>query len=136
MIDDDEPPLKRDFVVQRLSGIDVQQEGVFTIDIAVMRVFSKHPLVNAIMWDYLCAGSQTEDIVSESFDGPHGIASDGMLRQRYVTPDDAPRVFWKLGLRLVGPKSRAGRSIFYTTSGKYMWITTPTRGRYSAWRVA
>ena len=35
LVDDDEPPLKKDFVVQRLSGIDVQQEAVFTIDNAV-----------------------------------------------------------------------------------------------------
>ena len=96
LIDEADPPLKRDFVVQRLGGIDVQQEGVFTIDIAVMRVFSKHPLVNAIMWDYLCASSQTDDIISDSFDGPHGSASQNMIRSRFVTPDDAPRVFWKL----------------------------------------
>jgi hypothetical protein len=56
-------------------------------------VFSRHPLINAICWDYFCAGYQTEDIIKISVDG---APTDGIIARRFVTPDDAPRVFWRL----------------------------------------
>ena len=80
-------------VSRRVSGIDIQQSATFTIDNAVLRVFAQHPLINAICWDYFCAGYQTEDIIKLSV---YSSPGNSIIARRFVTPDDAKRVFWKL----------------------------------------
>ena len=85
--------------------VQTSLEPTFSIDHLVSDVFSKHPLYNAIMWDYFCNGDFGAEIITQAF---YGIdkAIAPILATRLKTPEAQVVRFWELYAKyMIPPKN-------------------------------
>ena len=86
--------------IEDLSSISIDLSNGFDLDVPVQRIFSTHPLKNAIMMDYFCNGERNAALGLETL---FGITKEPTFieaaRARYREPKDVPVQFWELHQR-------------------------------------